>query len=241
MKRGRGFTLIELLVVIAIIAILAAILFPVFAQAKEQAKRTSCLSNLRQLGLAIAQYANDYDGIIVPGELGEDPRLQVHWGMFIQPYVKNLQILECPSAPIRPKMSPPLPGWPNGIIEEWSYNYAINNVENEDDIDLGPSGQPESLISNPSDTILLVDGWTSEAGPIDGLELYEISFEVEERDKVNEALHDGNPRHSGRFNILWTDGHATSRERKFQNGLYSLGTETLEWVANKDLFPNGLP
>ena len=94
----RGFTLIELLVVIAIIAILAAILFPVFARAREKARQTSCLSNLKQLGLAWQMYAQDYD------EIG--PFCQVnnlggmgtaHWPFLLKGYVKNNQIFDCPS------------------------------------------------------------------------------------------------------------------------------------------------
>src|SRR5262245_16743330 len=72
-RSQRGFTLIELLVVIAIIAILAAILFPVFAQAREKARQASCMSNVRQIGLAALQYAQDYDETIVGTELGEEP------------------------------------------------------------------------------------------------------------------------------------------------------------------------
>src|ERR1041385_2178603 len=69
MRRLRGFTLIELLVVIAIIAILAAILFPVFAQARESARATSCLSNTKQIALGELMYAQDYDEIIIPWEI----------------------------------------------------------------------------------------------------------------------------------------------------------------------------
>ncbi|RYG86181.1 MAG: prepilin-type N-terminal cleavage/methylation domain-containing protein, partial [Alphaproteobacteria bacterium] len=72
MQRSKAFTLIELLVVIAIIAILAAILFPVFAQAKEAAKKTQCLSNTKQVGLAVMQYVGDTDGVYPCGWFGRE-------------------------------------------------------------------------------------------------------------------------------------------------------------------------
>jgi prepilin-type N-terminal cleavage/methylation domain-containing protein len=110
--RSRGFTLIELLVVIAIIAILAAILFPVFAQARESARKISCLSNTKQLGLAIMQYVQDYDetypmdswdGAAIGVADNDSHSAQyssfVLWPWEIMPYMKNRQILTCPSDP----------------------------------------------------------------------------------------------------------------------------------------------
>ncbi|MBM3460460.1 MAG: DUF1559 domain-containing protein, partial [Armatimonadetes bacterium] len=115
MKRGlRGFTLIELLVVIDIIAILAAILFPVFAQAREKARQTACLSNMKQIGTATMLYVQDYDevmppwnrrcvpGCIVPWDLPEN-----YWDALLIPYVKsgnpqlrdNSGVWRCPSSP----------------------------------------------------------------------------------------------------------------------------------------------
>jgi prepilin-type N-terminal cleavage/methylation domain-containing protein/prepilin-type processing-associated H-X9-DG protein len=95
----KGFTLIELLVVIAIIAILAAILFPVFARAREKARQTSCLSNVKQLGTAILMYVQDYDEVLpfaiggaTMGSLQALPEL-------LAPYMKNQQIQRCPSDP----------------------------------------------------------------------------------------------------------------------------------------------
>jgi prepilin-type N-terminal cleavage/methylation domain-containing protein/prepilin-type processing-associated H-X9-DG protein len=103
--KRRGFTLIELLVVIAIIAILAAILFPVFAQAREKARQTSCLSNEKQIGAALTQYLQDNDGVWPPAYYYGDPNAGgsldatgiYHWSGFCQPYIKNVQIFVCPS------------------------------------------------------------------------------------------------------------------------------------------------
>ncbi len=93
----KGFTLIELLVVIAIIAILAAILFPVFAKAREKARQTSCLSNLKQIGLATMMYAQDYDEVMVPGNIIYPAFGTYYWLGVLQPYIKNGQIFNCPS------------------------------------------------------------------------------------------------------------------------------------------------
>jgi prepilin-type N-terminal cleavage/methylation domain-containing protein/prepilin-type processing-associated H-X9-DG protein len=101
-RQHRAFTLIELLVVIAIIAILAAILFPVFAQAREKARQTSCLSNVKQIGLGILMYVQDYDEVFPPANryydgdsAGNDP-WTTSWAVVTQPYAKNYDIYYCP-------------------------------------------------------------------------------------------------------------------------------------------------
>lgn len=112
-KPRQAFTLIELLVVIAIIAILAAILFPVFARARENARRTSCLSNLKQMGLAVMQYTQDYDETypytITPASawaqmpdglswVGSNPPTSLLWPQVLYPYHKSSQVFYCPSS-----------------------------------------------------------------------------------------------------------------------------------------------
>lgn len=106
MKR-RGFTLIELLVVIAIIAILAAILFPVFARAREAARKTACLSNTKQIGTALMMYGQDYDEIICPSWNGTCPGLGCFgWADLLYPYIKNEKVFDCPSATLRMRLIP---------------------------------------------------------------------------------------------------------------------------------------
>ncbi len=104
-RNKGGFTLIELLVVIAIIAILAAILFPVFAQAREKARTISCLSNLKQMGTAFTMYLQDYDEVVLPRYSAcpstgpaPTPDAPTLWTNTIQPYIKNKQVFICPSA-----------------------------------------------------------------------------------------------------------------------------------------------
>ncbi len=101
--RKRGFTLIELLVVIAIIAILAAILFPVFAQARESARLSACTSNMKQIGLGILMYADDFDELFPPRRdylnANYDENICRTWKHLVTPYIKNSDIFQCPTNP----------------------------------------------------------------------------------------------------------------------------------------------
>lgn len=107
-QQAHGFTLIELLVVIAIIAILAAILFPVFAQARERARMIACLSNMKQIGTSLRMYAQDYDETYPALRMGYDPKNPANyldsegfmWRNALQPYIKNKGIMACPSNPV---------------------------------------------------------------------------------------------------------------------------------------------
>src|ERR1035437_6890810 len=115
---GQGFTLIELLVVIAIIAILAAILFPVFARARAKAQQNNCLANTKQLMLGVVMYESDFDNRLpfawdtVPG--------WHYWSGLIYPYVKNVQIYGCPSSTSAPTLSAYL-NW--AVIANCDYHF----------------------------------------------------------------------------------------------------------------------
>ena len=115
----RGFTLIELLVVIAIIAILAAILFPAFARARENARRASCQSNMKQLGLGMLQYTQDYDERLPIGQASivADNFRGRTWGGQVFPYVKSIQVYVCPSDTTTP-VSP-------GTVVSYGYNGGL--------------------------------------------------------------------------------------------------------------------
>jgi len=146
----RGFTLIELLVVIAIIAILAAILFPVFARAREKARQASCLSNLKQLGLAAMMYGQDYDEAIVPRSIGSwtQPTWYKRWYQLLEPYIKNTQLLSCPSQNSGFDLS--------GYGAPDDLNYGLNQ-----DLHPGDWGGKLAELKYPAETLLIADSdWT---------------------------------------------------------------------------------
>ncbi|MBM3474405.1 MAG: DUF1559 domain-containing protein [Armatimonadetes bacterium] len=125
MRTHRGFTLIELLVVIAIIAILAAILFPVFARAREKARQTNCLSNLKQIGTATMMYIQDFDERY-PGHTSNAADPTYDWPISIGPYVKNAQLFRCPSA-----NPPPTHMYISGVPLCYGYNCYYHGYQNQ--------------------------------------------------------------------------------------------------------------
>lgn len=228
--RRVAFTLIELLVVIAVIAIIAAILFPVFAQARAKARQTACISNLRQIGMASLQYAQDYDDITVGTELGINP--EYYWGEMLRPYVRSREILSCPSSPRRPRISAPVPGFPEGISFEWSYSYAINDIKDTNGISIGAAFAHQAAVTRPADTVLILDGWPAAEQPATDEERHEIRWAWGSRDSMHNPLDDGNPRHASGFGLLLCDGHARWRKREQQApDLFFGGTLDREWLA----------
>jgi prepilin-type N-terminal cleavage/methylation domain-containing protein/prepilin-type processing-associated H-X9-DG protein len=150
MKVHRGFTLIELLTVISIIGILASILFPVFARARESARRSTCSSNLRQISLAIMQYTQDYDERFPSAHVSDYPSATVPygWADAIQPYLKNTQLYQCPSDP-DPANTKDLNS--NGTLAD--ENYYVDYFFN-----FNLSQQSEAALNYPSLTVLSGDG-----------------------------------------------------------------------------------
>lgn len=150
--RKSGFTLIELLVVIAIIAILAAILFPVFAKAREKARQTTCASNEKQLGLAIIQYAQDADELFPAGQGGNTNN---GWAGEIYPYVKSIAAYDCPDDPTTTTTSTQTE---NGVTKAYTLypvSFAINETLSTGQ-DNG-AGAKISALSAPANTVLLVE------------------------------------------------------------------------------------
>lgn len=213
--RDRGFTLIELLVVIAIIAILAAILFPVFQKVRENARRASCQSNMKQLGLAFIQYNNDFDELFPPSiDVVANPTQS--WPNMIYPFMKSHAVFICPDDSNTDSI---------GAGVDFPVSYAYN-------MEIGPYSNnfpyaPISLAkyAAPSNTVLAAEAgaqpvnntasstWTTRPNvtPIllaswyAGTSLFVgAGFDYKTNGSQFTAP---NPRHNGRANILWADGH----------------------------------
>ena len=151
----RGFTLIELLVVIAIIAILASILFPVFSQAREKARESSCISNLRQIGTAIQMYAGDYDDLMpLANEYPATPvGDEYHQGGpaiydVLEPYTKNRQIFRCPSDHDKSAVS-------SYFTQGTSYDYGGGRLDADVPMPVQTIDSPWN--GEPSRTLLMYD------------------------------------------------------------------------------------
>ncbi|MFW6156487.1 MAG: DUF1559 domain-containing protein [Armatimonadota bacterium] len=187
--RRVGFTLIELLVVIAIIAILAAILFPVFARAREKARQASCLSNVKQLSLGFLMYAQDYDETLPPSHVtineapvvhpNGDESERTHWASLIFPYVNNIDVYNCPST--RRAV------WDGSYTGQHAYGYNRHIGTN---VFLGEMERPAEFLLI-CDTDLIEGSWNT--------------FVVYDSFYPNSHISD---RHNGGANFGFADGHS---------------------------------
>jgi prepilin-type N-terminal cleavage/methylation domain-containing protein/prepilin-type processing-associated H-X9-DG protein len=260
-----AFTLIELLVVIAIIAILAAILFPVFARARENARRSSCQSNMKQIGIGILQYVQDYDErypaggtfyyrVLAPGT----PPIAYTWDMTMQPYIKNYQILSCPSDSATPEVELPTIG---KVRRSYAYANYIRSIPGTGSASPLPDnpGRTIAAVPAPSLTVLLgerigkygdgsnplqTDSW-SRFSTMAHLRVTAAeggkNFYNEVGDNVNTAkqVPDGTGgRHMGTSNLLYADGHVKAIKTGMP-GPFALNGHTGGWVNSDQDFPKG--
>jgi prepilin-type N-terminal cleavage/methylation domain-containing protein/prepilin-type processing-associated H-X9-DG protein len=234
-SRLAAFTLIELLVVIAIIAILAAILFPVFAQAREKARQTACLSNTKQIGLAMLQYVSDYDETFPPGRYYDNSvpgNTAFAWDNYIESYAQkagtgtaygtgNNPYLVCPSDSIDRR-----PAFTNGPIpNKRSYAIPVTNVGGADYAWLGEvypatppnssitPGRPLADITSPAGLIMIAEAHRSRNGIGVNTDYRVVSPAPTTASIVGFGQLEPPPAkaqvpHSGGWNYLFADGHA---------------------------------
>jgi len=205
MKRETrsGFTLIELLVVIAIIAILAAILFPVFAQAREKARQSSCLSNIKQLATCYFMYAQDYDGRYTQNRY--DGSKPYTWKSAIFPYVKNIDVYRCPSNAFN--KIPDKKGWVERD-EPTPRSYAMNGATLHD-------GMNDAQLQTPSETILMCEaryGYPDVYPADQSWSSFKYSSDANATPKSDQGVMQT---HSSQSNYALFDGHVKSMKPSF--------------------------
>jgi prepilin-type N-terminal cleavage/methylation domain-containing protein/prepilin-type processing-associated H-X9-DG protein len=202
MHNKRGFTLIELLVVIAIIAILAAILFPVFAQAREKARQSSCASNMRQVGTALSMYKDDYDDTFPLWWNG-----RVYWSRALDLYLKNEAVKHCPSDP---------ESLQGDMILSYCGNRNVIYDERQEDIPQGNAPQrmkpsmTEADLKHPTLTVAIYE-W---GGQVAGIRYDGLTWdEVQSRSPWaigapgKRSSENGDLRHTRGGNYIFFDGH----------------------------------
>ncbi len=194
-NRRPGFTLIELLVVIAIIAILAAILFPVFAQAREKARATTCLSNCKQIGIGMRMYLDDYEGA---WPFSWYPQPQYGWDAALYPYTKNTKIFACPSNPQIPEYAK---GYVALGIGGMVRSYAMNGTVSTDQ---RPNPTYEASIPDPASTIMMLE--TTDWNYLKTPRYPDHETYVSNRNDV--CIHVPFTIHQGGSNYLFADTHA---------------------------------
>ena len=210
-----GFTLVELLVVIAIIAILAAILFPVFARAKSKAVQTSCLNNLKQIGLAMSMYATDYENRLPdpgPGNTFAPTDLNIWpWRDSIYPFLSNTNLLVCPGNPY---------GWGPPVIDK-SWGGTFYNMYGTYGMNLNIGSWTNTAILNNTAELLLV--CDSGAMPFVDYNLDRRQWHTQYGDiyfpPVPKGVHSGSGNstdglYGGMCNVLFVDGHVKARTEK---------------------------
>lgn len=227
-SRPRGFTLIELLVVIAIIAILAAILFPVFLNAKESAQQTRCVSNLQQLGKAVGMYASDCGGYpMLSSPATAVPRTR--WADYVFGYVKNFKVFSCPATQGRPNYAKPFAHHPDEGYGGYGYNYQYLGNSRVAPPNL-PFTATDAMISAPSKTVAIADTYgalhaTDGTVTGQGVTAVDPPIPSERGSGVASGYYADTTyanggralpaeRHSGRVTIVFADGHSSSMTLK---------------------------